>query len=82
MGAVHVGLTQMEIDHLVVSFPLVGGSPGWRTLPRNHSDVVGEVRRSPFGRDRSTLRIYTKVHSILPRAGRFGTHTQDPKIPF
>ena len=81
MDTAHVRLTCMEIDDLVISFPLVGGVPRWQNLPRNRSDVVAEVRRAPFGRDLLTmaLRIHTEVRSVLPRAGRFNAHVQIPK---
>ena len=82
MGAVHVGLAHVEVDDLVVSFPLVGGTPQQRILSRNHPDVVGEIRGAPFGRDHPTLQIYTEAHPVLPRSGCFSTHTQDPKILF
>lgn len=82
MGAPHVCLAQAEVDDPVVSLPLVGGLPQRRALTGNRSDVVEKVRGPSSGRDRATHRIYTKVHSTLPRDGRFNAHIQVPKVPF
>jgi hypothetical protein len=83
MGTAHVRLARVEIGDLVVPFSLVGGVPQQRSLSANHSDVVAEVRRTFFGCDCPTGIFWdrTKVLSILPRAGRFGTYAQDTKAP-
>ena len=75
MGAAHVGLTQVEVGDLIVSFPLVSGAPRQRDTPRSHSDVTAEVQRTPFGRDRPTGIPQTRieVQSVFPHVGHFIT---------
>ena len=79
MGPTYVCLARMEIDDLILSFPLVGGASRRRILPGDHSDVAAKVRRAFFGCDRADVlpRSRVGVQSILPCAGRFDTCIQN-----
>jgi len=83
MDPAHACLAWVEIDHLIVSFPLVDDLYHQKNLVRDHPDAFAEDQRAPFGCYHPSG--YTSVRLVVqpqvPGAGSlFSTHIQDSEL--
>ena len=83
MDPVHACLAWVEIDHLVVSFPLVKDLHYQRNFAGDHPAVFAEIRRAPFRcyHPSDDASAHLEVQPKVPGAGScFSTRVQDSEL--